>query len=205
MTYMIEVMYGWTDDASSALAQAERFAGRALELDDKVAGGHYAAGFLALYRGQHQKAMEEGERALECRPMCSGPRAGLAYIEVYAGKLDTAVRHAEEAIALNPVYPGWYLYVAAVAEYFDGRPEMALATLDRALAASPNLVFAKVLRVAALRDLGRFDEAQGQAREILASTPDISTDRFASTQPFQDAALRERYLATLREAGLFAR
>jgi len=204
-TYMMEVMYGWSDDIERSLAEADRYSRRALELDDTVAGGHYVQGFLALFRGQHAQALEAAARALERRPMCSGPRAGLAYIELYSGNLGSAVRHAEEAVALNPVFPGWYLYVTAAAEYFGGRSTQALSTLDRALVAAPGLMLAKILRVAVLSELGRHAEARAAAAEILASDPEISPERLASTQPFKDVVQRERYLTTLREAGLFAR
>jgi adenylate cyclase len=204
-SYIMEVMYGWSSDVPASLAEADRHSRRALAMDDSVAGGHYVQGFLALFRGQHEQALEAAERALERRPMCAGPRAGLAYIEVYSGKPGSAIRHAEEAITLNPVFPGWYLYITAAAEFFSGRAEQALATLERALATSPGLVLAKILRVAVLSELGRSEESRAAAREIVAAEPELSLERLAATQPFRDAARRERYLATLREAGLFLR
>jgi adenylate cyclase len=202
-THVLEVMFGWSRDVRASLADADRLATRALELDLANAGGHYVKGMIALFNGLHQEALDEGRQALEIRPMCSGPRAGLAYMEVYSGKLGPAIKHAQEAITLNPVFPGWYLYVTAAAEYFGGRPEQTLATLDRVLETSPGLVLAKVLRVAALQSLGRSDEARVASREILGVEPDLSAERLASTQPFQDAAKRDHYLAVLRDAGLF--
>lgn len=203
-THALEVMFGWSRDVRASLADADRYATRALELDMASAGGHFTKGMVSLFNGLHQEALGEGNQALEMRPMCSGPRAGLAYMEVYSGVLGPAIKHAQEAIALNPVFPGWYLYVTAVAEYFGGRAEQALATLDRVREALPNLMLAKVLRVAVLQSLGRSDQAQAASREILGSEPDLSAERFASTQPFSDVAKRDHYLAVLREAGLFA-
>ena len=120
-------------------------------------------------------------------------------MELYSGKPGPAIAHAQEAITLNPVFPGWYLYVTAAAEYFGGRAEQALATLDRVLKASPGLVLAKVLRVAALQSLGRSDAARSAAREIRSIEPDLSSERLTSTQPFQDTAKRDHYLAVLRD------
>ncbi len=202
-THVQEVMFGWSRDVRASLADAERLAKRALELDAASAGGHYYKGFVALFNGLHEEALDEGRQALDIRPMCSGPRAGLAYMELYSGKPGPAITHAQEAITLNPIFPGWYLYVTAAAEYFGGRTEQALATLDRVLNASPGLVLAKVLRVAALQSLGRSDAARSAAREILSNEPDLSSERLTSTQPFQDTAKRDHYLAVLREAGLF--
>ena len=202
-THIQEVMFGWSRDVRASLADAERLAMRALELDAASAGGHYYKGIVALFNGLHEKALDEGRQALDIRPMCSGPRAGLAYMELYSGKPGPAITHAQEAITLNPIFPGWYLYVTAAAEYFGGRTEQALATLARVMEASPDLVLAKVLRVAALQSLGRSDEARSASQEILNASPDLSSERLALTQPFQDAAKRDHYLAVLRDAGLF--
>ena len=204
-TYIQEVMFGWSRDARASLAEAGRLADRALELDAAVAGGHYVKGFVSLFNGLHQEALNEGQQALDIRPMCSGPRAGLAYMEVYSGKFGSAIKHAQEAITLNPVFPGWYLYVTAVAEYFGGRTQQSLATLERVLEASPDLVLAKVLRAAVQQSLGRVAEAQATAREIRAEEPELSYERLAATQPFLDAAQRDHYFGVLRDAGLFPR
>lgn len=202
-THVQEVMFGWSRDVRASIAEAERLAKRALELDAASAGGHFYKGFVALFNGLHDEALDEGRKALEIRPMCSGPRAGLAYMELYSGKPGPAITHAQEAITLNPIFPGWYLYVTAAAEYFGGRVEQALETLDRVLEASPGLVLAKVLRVAALQSLGRSEAARAASQEILSHAPDLSSERLASTQPFRDPAKRDHYLATLRDAGLF--
>ncbi len=202
-THVQEVMFGWSRDARTSLAEAGRLAKRAIELDAENAGGHFVKGFVALFNGLHEEALDEGRQALDIRPMCSGPRAGLAFMELYSGKPGPAIAHAQEAITLNPIFPGWYLYVTAAAEYFGGRTEQALATLDRVLEASPGLVLAKVLRVAALQSLGRSDAARIASQEILNDAPDLSSARLASTQPFQDVAKRDQYLAVLHDAGLF--
>jgi len=70
------------------------------------------------------------------------------------------------------------------------------------LQASPDLVLAKVLRVAALQSLGRSDAARAASQAILSGEPELSSERLASTQPFQDPSSRDRYVALLREAGL---
>ena len=203
VTHIVEVIFGWSDDPRASLAEAERLARQAMERDDSLSGAHYVRGIAALYHGRHDEALAAGQRGLEVRPMCSGPRAGLAYLELYLGEFAPAIKHAQEAIAFNPVYPGWFLYLNAAAEYFGGQAERALATLERALAASPGLLLAKALRVAVLHDLGRKDQAHAAAREVLASEPDLTPERLASTQPFKDAAQRERYLGVLGAAGLF--
>lgn len=202
ITHVLDVIHGWTSDPSKSLREAKRLSSKAIELDDAVAGGHYAQGVVDLFEGQHAEALEDAGKALERRPMCSGPRAGLAYIEIYSGLSDRAIQHAYEAITFNPIAPGWFLYLAAAAEYFGGRHQKALSALDEALKVNPRLLFAKLLRVGALSALGRSNQAKAEVAGILKLQPDFSLVRFAATQPFKDPAARERYLGTLREAGL---
>jgi tetratricopeptide (TPR) repeat protein len=123
-------------------------------------------------------------------------------VEIYSGLWDRAVQHAHEAISFNPIVPGWFLYLGAAAEYFGGHIEKALAALDQALRANPRLLFAKVLRVGVLAALDRANDAKAEVVSILQIQPDFSLARFAATQPFKDFASRDRYLNTLREAGL---
>lgn len=203
-TYVMELVTGWRDDVETVLATIESFAQRALELDESYAGGHFMRAYLALFNGRYDEALRAGTRGLECKPMCAGTSSALAYMELYAGTPALAKRHAQDAITLNPIFPGWYLYVAAAAEYFGGRGEQALTTVERALAVAPGLALAKILRVAVLSDLGRIEQARAAATEVCEDHPDLSRQRFIATQPFKDAAQRERYLTRLREAGLFA-
>ncbi len=203
LTHIFEVMFGWSRDVRASLADAERLAKRGIDVDAATAGAHGVKGLVALFNGMHEEALDECHQALDIRPMCSGPLAALAYLELYTGKPGSAIAHAQEAITLNPIFPGWYLYVTAAAEYFGGRAEQSLATLDRVLEAAPSLVLAKVLRVAALQSLGQIDAARAASQEILNDAPDLSSERLASTQPFQDARTRDHYLAVLRDAGLF--
>ena len=172
MTHILEVMFGWSEDPRSSLAAAEQLTLRALELDDSLAGGYYAEGFLALFRGQHQKALEAAQGPSNQTDV-PGRRAGLAYIELYAGKLGSAIRHAEEAIGAESDLSRLVSIFTAAAEYFAGRVEQALATLDRALTKYPDLVLAKVLRVAVLRELRASDEARANAKTILTLTGSV--------------------------------
>ncbi len=202
VTHVLDVIHGWTSDVAKSLSEARRLAVDAIELDNTNATGYYALGFVELFEGQYEKALENAQMACERKPMCSGPRAMLAYVETYSGLWDQAIQHAREAILLNPVVPGWYLYLGGAAEYFGGRHEEALAALDRALEANPRLLFARVLRIGALSSLGRTNDVKAEVTALLQANPGFSLARFAATQPFKDRALRDKYLKTLGEAGL---
>lgn len=199
VTHCLDVIHGWSRDPAASLAEAKQLSDRAGELDDNNPGAHYAKSFVALFEGRHDDALTEGARAVELRPMCVSPRAGLAYAQLYSGKWQSALQNARNAVEFNPVYPSWYLYLMAAAQYFGDQPAQALATLKRV---NPELLAARVLRVAALSSAGLGDEAASEAKAIVRDQPDFSVERYAATQPFRDAVQRAAYLQTLRSAGL---
>lgn len=200
--HCIEVMNGWTGDPAHALAEATRLARRACDADETVPGGPAALGIVALFEDRHDEALEQLESALELRPMCSGPKAILSYGQLYCGQWDRAVRNAAEAVELNPMYPVWYRYLIGAARYFSENLDEALPTLRAVKSANPRLIPARLAIVAAERRLGANEAAALEAAAILKERPDFSLTKFAATQPFRDKALRERYLESLRSAGL---
>jgi adenylate cyclase len=202
LMYCIEVMNGWTGDPASVLAEAQRLARKACEADETVPGGPAALGIVALFHERHDDALAHLERAHELRPMCSGPKAILSYGQLYCGEWDKAVRNAADAIELNPMYPLWYRYLIGAARYFGHNLEEALPTLLAVKSGNPRLIPARLAIVAAKSALGEREAAAAEAASILNDRPDFSLGKFAATQPFRDKALRERYLESLKAAGL---
>jgi adenylate cyclase len=202
VTHCLEVMHGWSADPARSLAEAERLSAKACELDATIPGAHAAQGIVALFRDRHDEALERIRRSQELRPMCSGPKAILSYAQLYSGEWDSAVRNAEDAVELNPMFPIWYRYLMGAARHFSGRDDEALPILQKVRSANPRLIPARLAMIAADLALGRKDEAAAEAKAVMADRPELSLQRFAQTQPFRDKELRQRYLESLREAGL---
>jgi adenylate cyclase len=198
-TYCLELIHGWSGDRAATLAEAKRLADKAGDLDDNLPAAHYVKSFVALFEGRHEEALTEGARPVELRPMCAGPHAGLAYAQIYSGQWQRALQNARNAIAFNPVFPSWYLYLMAAAQYFSGHAAESLATLQ---SVNPAMLAGRVLRVAALSGVQRSDAARAEAAAIVRDHPDFSLKHYAASQPFRDAAQRTAYLHTLSGAGL---
>jgi adenylate cyclase len=202
VTHVMEVMNGWTTDRSRSLAEARRLALAANELESCVAGAYAALGVVGLFEDQHDEALAHFERANEMRPMCSGPKAFLSYGQLYSGLWEPAAQNAAEAVELNPLYPIWYRYLMGAARYFGQNADAALPLLRGVKNANPRMIAARLAVVAAEKALGREEVAAAEAAAIVKDRRDFSVSKFATTQPFRDKTLRERYLESLRDSGL---
>jgi adenylate cyclase len=202
VTHCLEVVNGWTATPAASLAEAKRLAEKALSLDATVPGGYGALGMVALFQGRHEEALDKIGRARDLRPMCSTPNALLGYAQLYAGRLDEAFLNAAAAVELNPLFPLWYRYLMGAARHFGGRDTEALPLLRNVREANPRLIPARLAMIGTAMALGRKDDAAREAAAVMKDRPDFSVGRFGVTQPFREATVRERYLASLREAGL---
>ncbi|MBK9032790.1 MAG: CHAT domain-containing protein [Myxococcales bacterium] len=119
----------------------------------------------AVNRGaaQHEAFALDQLAGLERR----GDRAALVAAQASAGELG----RAGEALAAQPASPGRDADRAAV-EVLAGRPEAALTSANRALAAAPALAVARWNRGLALRDLG-FDLAAASEFERISAGGEV--------------------------------
>ena len=83
-----------------------------------------------------------------------------------------------------------------------GRPEQALAPLQRFLSRYPNMLTAHLTLAAVYSELGREAEARAEAAEVLRLNPKFSLEVHRQREPLKDLARLERQLAALRRAGL---
>lgn len=103
---------------------------------------------------------------------------------------------------LNPRYPPLYLVILGTAYRETGRYEEALAPLKKALILNPNLGPAHLNLAACYAELGRLEEARTEGAEVLRVNPNASLEVFKQYVPFKNPADLERFLASLRKAGL---
>jgi TolB-like protein/Flp pilus assembly protein TadD len=82
-----------------------------------------------------------------------------------------------------------------------GRYEEAIPKLEKALALKPKFFPALLNLAACYSSLGREEEARETTEKILKLNPKFSLERFAKTM-LHRGAVKERYLAALRKAGL---
>jgi adenylate cyclase len=126
-----------------------RFIDRALEINPNLALTWYHSGWLGVWLGNPDIAIQHFERFRRMSPvdpMLIRTTCGTAFAHVLAGRYDEASSHAEQALIENP-HSHQALRMAAVSHAFAGRMEGAQQAMARLREIDP------ALRVSNLKDL----------------------------------------------------
>jgi adenylate cyclase len=200
-TYIIEWVFQWSQDPQT-LERAFELARKAIALDDSLPDAHVALGFVYGWNKQPEQAIAEVERAIALDPNYAEAHATLGMILNFAGRPEEASEAAKKAMRLNPYYPTFYLLQLGNAYRLAGRPEEAIVALKRVLARTPDFLGAHAFLAVIYSELGRLEEAQAEAAEVLRINPHFSVEVWRQVLPYKEAAEVERLLAGLRKAGL---
>jgi len=134
---------------------------RALALNSNLAEAWHFGGWVKVWLGEPESAIERFARAIRVSPLdpwLMGMRAGTAYAHFFSDRYDEATSWAALALQCSPDYrPG--LRITAASNAMAGRPEQAQKAVARLRELSPTL------RLSNLRDvLGPYRRAEDIAR-----------------------------------------
>lgn len=195
-TYQIEWLLLARGDGG-LLAEAERLAARAIELDELDARGYRERGICHLYARHYDACLEAYARAEELNPQHADLIADHADALVHASDPDGALAKITRAIELNPLAPDSYWWTAGGANYLVGNYQASIDAISRMHNRTPALQ----LQAASLAMIGERDAAAQcveQAREVH---PEFSIAKWMQIVPFKDEQHIRHYEAGLRQAG----
>jgi TolB-like protein/class 3 adenylate cyclase/tetratricopeptide (TPR) repeat protein len=192
----------WSASWSTAMAQAEMLASRAVELDDRYPYAHWALGIVELYSRRHEAAVRSAKRLIALAPNLAEGHEHLGYALHYSGKSEEALECFDRAMTLNPYYPDVYLHFQAQAMFQLRRYEDAIRTLRRRLVRNPTTDVSRVLLAASYGHLSRFEEAGRAWQEVFRVNPDYSLEHRRAVLPYKNPDDFELIVEGLRKAGL---
>jgi adenylate cyclase len=179
-------------------------ASTSVRLDDREPFGQYVLGRLHSLRGNFDEAIERLELAVELNPNFALAYHGLGYALAFGDRADEAITCFERALRLSPADP--YRWAMATMMAFTkvllGQYESALDWARRGVRDMPTIIWPRAHMIAALIGLGREDEARQAAHDLLEVRPDFTIAMIDQAVTFKNPTTRERYIATLRAAGL---
>jgi adenylate cyclase len=188
--------------AAQTLAPAVAAGQRALALHDSLHWNHIVLGSISLYQQQYDQALAEMKQGVALAPTEAASYAGLAEVLSRMGRTEDALEAAAQALRLKPAVVDEHLASVGAAYATAGRPEEAIAPLQRYISRYPNILHIHLMLAAVYSELGQAAEAQKEAAEVLRLNPNFSLAVHKQRTPIKDPAVLERHIAALRKAGL---
>ena len=205
-THEIDAWLGFTESRIESIKQAMLLGEKALSLDAGQPIVHSLWATIYLTQGQWEKAISEGREAVTLGPSDALSHVLLANTLLFAGEFNEAIALAERAVRLAPYCPDFYLSVLAQAYRQVARYEDALVmfkkALERARTNKGNVLTPMIGLVDLYMQLGRKEEAQSFASELLKILPNFNLDGYSSIYGYRNPAYLDRILVNLRKAGL---
>jgi adenylate cyclase len=192
----------WALDPAQALDEAERWARRAVELNDQEPVSHMALGNVLLWRRDLEGALAEFRRMIALDPNFAQGHAATGLALMYAGRAAEALEPIAMAMRLDPHYSPIVLHFLAQANFSLGEYEAAARQLVDRIARNPSTDASRMLLASCYGHLGRAEDARAAWAKLLEVNPDFSLMQRARVLPYKDAGDFQRIAEGLAKAGL---
>jgi tetratricopeptide (TPR) repeat protein len=137
------------------------------------------------------------DRSLALNPSCAYGWRFSGFLRLFAGQPDLAIQHFETSLRLSPRDERWaQLTGIAIAHFFEGRLDNAVAVLLLALHENPTYPLANRFLASCYAHFGRLDEAREVVARLRAITPMVIPEETNYRNPEH----RELFLSGLRLA-----
>jgi len=201
-TAVSDYVSDWADDPGAELDQAERWARRALELDESEPFAHMALGHVLLWRRDHDGALAEFRSMIALDPNFAQGHSATGLALMYAGRAAEALEAFALSERLDPHYPSIVLHYLAQANFSLGNCGTAAKQLLERIARTPGTDSSRMMLAACYGHLGRVEEARAAWAELLKVNPDFSLEQRERVLPYKDPRDFARIADALAKAGL---
>jgi adenylate cyclase len=192
----------WAADPAQALDETERWARRAVELNDQEPVSHMALGSALLWRRDHAGALAEFRQMIALDPNFAQGHSAAGLALMYAGRAADALEAFALAMRLDPHYSAIVLHFLAQAHFSLGHYEPAAQRLQERIARTPGTDSSRMLLASCYGHLGRLNEARAVWAEMLKINPDFSLEQRARVLPYKDPRDFQRIADGLAKAEL---
>ncbi|MBM4322771.1 MAG: tetratricopeptide repeat protein [Deltaproteobacteria bacterium] len=202
MANLGDIWLGLSKDPQESLKKSIELMKKTIALDDSFALGHIGLGYALMMARKYDEAIFHAERGLELEPNSADVVYFYANILLYIGRQEESISFFKSAIRFNPKPPNTYLRHYAVALRDVGRYEEAIVQLKKGIEREPRDIMSYVVLTSTYSIAGREREAREASAEVLKINPRFSLEQFAKIHPYKDPTTKDRYIESLRKAGL---
>jgi adenylate cyclase len=181
-TYFSDAWNGWTD-RSQALQSASEMVQKALALDDSLPAAYQLLSQVDVFKGRHyERGITDAEQAISLDPNSAAGYYWLAQDLDFAGKPEEAIEALNKAMRLDPRNRDYYLDDVAWSYSLMGRYAEAVPLFKRNLARYPNSMGGHWGLAVVYVELGRLNEAQTEAAEVMRLSPQLTLESLKRDQ-----------------------
>jgi adenylate cyclase len=197
-----ETWLGISKSPKESLEKATELLQKVLSIDDNDPDAHGVLSQVYTQKREYDKAISEAERGVTLGPGSSWAIFRYAQALSISGRTEQSIPLFEKATRLNPLGPALFYTEYGMALRDTGRIEDAILALRKAIERAPNYLFAHVHLAAAYAMIGREQQAQAEAAEVLRVNPRFSVERWAAGTSLKGQKRVEAIAEALRKAGL---
>ena len=201
-THLLDFFYGWGESPLLSFEEIEKNALKAISMSDSLDVPHILMGWIHLFKAEHDKAIEAGNRAIILNPNGADSLAHLGFIAHMAGEIEKAIRYLEKAFRLNPIPPPYYYHFLGGAYAFDEQYDKTIEIQNQGINIDPEPITPYLSLTSTYIEIENLEQAKISAKKILEIDPSFSLEYHKNVIPLKDQAKLERYIENLRKAGL---
>ena len=202
LTHGVDVLFGWTTDREQSIRLGIAAAEEARRIDDSVPQIHFTLANLHGAEVRWDLAYQSALRSIELEPSYSDGYGMLAVTLTFLSRLDEAMAAVEKSKQLNPRYSYIILWLEGRILFLMGRFEEAAARLEEAVDRNPAFDQSRILLAAVYGNMGRHEDAEWQAEEVLAMHPEFTISEFMQRWGYRTPEHRQLLVEGLRVAGI---
>src|SRR5216683_5036953 len=153
---------------------------------------------------EYESALEAFDRSLALSNSSALALGFSAATRAWHGESSIAIEQAEQALRLSPLFDPLSKerhMAIAIAHFVAGRFELSATAASRAIQANPRFSPPYWMRCAALASLGRIDEAEAVAQQLLEVQPQFTIGSVTAA-PFANPEILDALGNALRRVGL---
>jgi len=121
--HYFDARFGWWDDRETALARANAYADRALQLDPDNPDAHTTSSVVLMLKRRFDEALAHARKAVQLAPGSADAAIFACLVLASSALPEEAVVQGERAMTLSPHYPPYYLGLLGNAYRLAGRIE----------------------------------------------------------------------------------
>jgi TolB-like protein/class 3 adenylate cyclase/predicted Zn-dependent protease len=202
LTHAEDAFHGWAESPERSSQLALEMAQHALTLDNNSRVGRFALAYTYLNMKRYDEALAENRRELDLDPNHAEGHAQRGLILSYVGRPAEGLEAIRTAMRLDPRHPFFYVWILGQANFLLRQTEEAIGQFEKSIESNPDFVIGHIMLASAYAHVGRIEDAEWEAEEILVLLPDFTLAAEREKAAYKNPAHLEYYLDGLRKAGI---